>query len=99
MITDDEAYEALAMLEEIKRGLHCSIQVVKEHFDPKMHAYDESTERGFARIFDEEAWASRLSELKLPPDQELLAYELMTLPKEAIELLQERYKELLGGQK
>jgi len=86
----------IAMIEEIRRELRGDVQKFKRSLCSRLQSLQDSMDKGgFATIRDEEAWNRRLEDLKLPADQELLIYELMTLPKEAILLLLERYRELL----
>jgi len=84
-----------ALIESVRRELRYDMRKFKGSLSARLRSLQDSMDRGFATIWNEEAWSRRLSDLKLPPDQELLTYQLMTLPKEAIALLLERYKELL----
>jgi hypothetical protein len=89
MIDDDQAHEALAMLEEMKRGLLSHMEEVKEQFGAKMRASNESMERRFATIRHEIDVSRRLADMKLPLDQEQLLYSVLTLPNEALGMLRE----------
>ena len=93
-MTEDDP-RTIAMIEEIRRELRGDVQKFKRSLCSRLQSLQDSMDKGFATIRDEEAWNRRLENLKLPADQELLIYELMTLPKEAILLLLERYRELL----
>jgi hypothetical protein len=83
MIDDDEAHEALAMLEGMKQGLECHVQAVKEG----MPTFDERMDQHVAAIQHDIKLSRRLGDMKLPFDQEMLLFTVLTLPPEALDVL------------
>jgi hypothetical protein len=82
MIDDDEAHEALAMLEGMKQGLQCHAQAVKEG----MRTFDERMDQHVAAI-QHDKLSRRLGDMKLAFDQEMLLFTVLTLPPEALDIL------------
>jgi len=65
------------------------VQQLKETFSGGFRALNERLDRHIAEMERQERLSERIEGMDLPPEQVMLLYGLLTLPPEALGLLQE----------
>jgi hypothetical protein len=91
-MTDDNDRELTEKeaLQEFRREFQSDMQRFQESIDASLRALSDCVAGNVAAMREDAEFSRRLEGMKLPIDQELMLYNLLTLPEEALELVRER---------
>jgi ATP-dependent protease HslVU (ClpYQ) peptidase subunit len=90
MDDDDRTLTEDKVLEAFTRGRRNDVQELEERIDANLRLLQDCTNRHIAAMQRVVSVYRKLEAMKLPIDQELMLYNLLTLPDEALELVKER---------